>query len=91
MQDDGWGVLLYGSCAGNVFAANSFVNDDYPVALDMKYTDNRFDDGRIGNYWSENAAYDLDGDGVSDVPYSPVSAFALGDASSPVGLRSSLV
>src|SRR5262249_40557555 len=26
--------------------------------------------------WSENAAYDLDNDGVSDVPYSPVTAFA---------------
>jgi len=76
VQDDGWGVLLYSSCAGNVFTGNSFVNCDYPVALDMKYTDNQFDDGRTGNYWSENAAYDLDANGVSDVPYSPVSAFA---------------
>ena len=28
------------------------------------------------NYWDGSAPYDLDGDGVSDVPYSPVSAFA---------------
>jgi nitrous oxidase accessory protein len=76
VQDDGWGVLLYSSCAGNVFTGNAFVNDDYPVALDMKYTDNHFDDGRRGNYWSENASYDLDADGVSDVPYSPVTTFA---------------
>ncbi|MBI5711704.1 MAG: nitrous oxide reductase family maturation protein NosD [Candidatus Eisenbacteria bacterium] len=76
VQDNGWGVLLYSSCAGNVFAANSFINDEYPVALDMRRTDNRFDDGRRGNYWSENTAYDLDGDGVSDAPWSPVSAFA---------------
>lgn len=76
VQDNGWGVLLYSSCAGNVFAGNSFVNDDYPVALDMRRTGNRFDDGRRGNYWSENTAYDLDGDGVSDAPWSPVSTFA---------------
>ena len=55
---------------------NVFLNNDYPVALDMRYSDNRFDDGRRGNFWSENASYDLDSDGISDIPYSPVSAFA---------------
>jgi len=75
-QDNGWGVILFSSCAGNEFARNNFWNNDYPVALDMRYSDNRFDDGRRGNYWSENAPYDLDADGVSDIPYSPVSAFA---------------
>jgi nitrous oxidase accessory protein len=76
VQDNGWGVLLFSSCAGNQFDGNSFVNDDYPVALDMRYSSNRFDDGHHGNYWSENAPYDLDADGVSDVAYAPVSAFA---------------
>ena len=76
VADNGWGILLYSSSDGNEFAGNSFLNNDYPVALDMKYTRNRFDDGNSGNYWSENAAYDLDGDSRSDVPYSPVSAFA---------------
>jgi nitrous oxidase accessory protein len=75
-QDNGWGVLLFSSCAANQFAGNTFVNDDYPVALDMRYSDNKFDDGRRGNYWGENGAYDLDGDGVGDAAYSPVSAFA---------------
>ena len=75
-QDNGWGMLLYSSCAGNVTSGNTFLNNDYPVALDMRHSDNRFDDGRSGNYWGENEAYDLNGDGLSDVPYSPVSAFA---------------
>jgi len=76
IQDNGWGVIVFSSCAGNEFASNDFLNNDYPVALDMRITDNRFDDGRRGNYWSASAPYDLDADGVSDVPYSPVSAFA---------------
>jgi nitrous oxidase accessory protein len=42
----------------------------------MRRSDNRFDDGAVGNFWSDNAPYDLNSDGVSDVPYSPVSAFA---------------
>jgi len=76
VQDNGWGILLFSSSAGNVFTGNDFINNDYPVALDMRRTDNRFDDGHHGNYWSEAGAFDLDGDGVSDVPFAPVSAFA---------------
>jgi nitrous oxidase accessory protein len=76
VQDNGWGVLLFSSCAGNVFTGNAFIHNDYPVALDMRRSNNRFDDGTRGNYWGESAPYDLDGDRVSDVPFSPVSAFA---------------
>jgi nitrous oxidase accessory protein len=75
-QDNGWGLFMFSSCAGNETAGNTFLNNDYPVALDMRRSDNRFDDGRMGNFWSENAPYDLNADGISDVPYSPVSAFA---------------
>ncbi|HET9326324.1 MAG TPA: nitrous oxide reductase family maturation protein NosD [Candidatus Eisenbacteria bacterium] len=76
LSDNGWGVILFASCAGNEFAGNDFIDNDYPLALDMRRTDNRFDDGRRGNYWSGSAPYDLDADGVSDAPHSPVSAFA---------------
>jgi len=76
IQDNGWGLLLFASCAGNVFAGNSFIQNDYPVALDMRRTSNTFDDGQSGNYWSENPAFDLDGDGLSDAPHGPVTAFA---------------
>src|SRR5262245_15350204 len=76
IQDNGWGVLLFASCAKDTFAGNAFLHNDYPVALDMRRTENRFDDGARGNYWDGSAPYDLDGDRVSDVPYSPVSAFA---------------
>lgn len=76
VQDNGWGILMYASCAKNVFAANNFVQNDYPVALDMRRTDNRFDDGREGNWWSAHAAYDLDDDGSGDTEFAPVGAFA---------------
>ncbi len=75
-QDNGWGLLMFSSCAGNETARNTFLNNDYPVALDMRRSDNRFDDGQAGNFWSDNAPYDLNSDGISDIPYSPVSAFA---------------
>jgi len=76
LQDNGWGLFMFSSCAGNVVTGNAFINDDYPVALDMRRTSNQFDDGTRGNFWSDNAPYDLDDDGFGDVPHSPVSAFA---------------
>lgn len=76
VQDNGWGVLMFASCARNEFARNDFIQNDYPVALDMRRTNNRFDDGHEGNWWSSNAAYDLDDDGVGDTEHSPVGAFA---------------
>jgi nitrous oxidase accessory protein len=76
LQDNGWGVLMFSSCDGNKVYGNSFINNDYPVALDMRRSDNAFDDGERGNFWSANAPYDLDADGLSDVEYSPVGAFA---------------
>jgi nitrous oxidase accessory protein len=75
-EDNGWGLLMFASCAGNETARNLFVNNDYPVALDMRRTNNRFDDGAVGNYWSGAEVYDLDGDGIGDTPHSPVGAFA---------------
>jgi len=76
IQDNGWGVVVFASCADNVWAENDFIQNDYPVALDMRRTRNRFDDGTRGNYWSEAETYDLDGDGVGDAPHGPVTAFA---------------
>jgi nitrous oxidase accessory protein len=76
VQDNGWGVLMFASCARNVFTRNDFLANDFPVAVDMRRTDNAFDDGRRGNHWSEAHAWDLDGDGVGDAPHGPVTAFS---------------
>jgi nitrous oxidase accessory protein len=76
IQDNGWGVNLFASCADNVWTRNDFIHNDYPVALDMRRTRNRFDDGARGNYWSEAGTWDLDGDGLGDAPHGPVTAFA---------------
>jgi nitrous oxidase accessory protein len=51
--------------SGNAFVANR---------TQVKYVGTRFVDwaheGR-GNYWSDNPAFDLDGDGIADQPYRP--------------------
>jgi nitrous oxidase accessory protein len=64
------GIHFTAGSAGNRMSGNAFVSNRTQV----KYVGTRFIDwaheGR-GNYWSDNPAFDLDGDGISDRPYRP--------------------
>ncbi|MDR3439373.1 nitrous oxide reductase family maturation protein NosD [Telmatospirillum sp.] len=64
------GVHFTAGSERNRFSENSFVGNRTQV----KYVGTRSLDwasnGR-GNYWSDNAAFDLNGDGIADMPYRP--------------------
>lgn len=64
------GVHFTAGSEGNALSGNAFVAN----RMQIKYVGTRHLDwaseGR-GNYWSDNPAYDLDGDGVGDRPYRP--------------------
>jgi len=64
-------IVLYGSSTRNRFEGNAFIGNLSPLALFARRTDTLFD----GNYWSDNDAPDLDGDGRSDLPYTLGSLF----------------
>lgn len=65
----GIGIHFTGS-EGNRIAGNAFVGN----RVQVKYVSTRWDewseDGR-GNYWSDFAGFDVDGDGIADAPYRP--------------------
>ena len=58
-------IVLYDSCGEVRFEGNAFLANLTPLLLVGRRTDTAFD----GNYWSGNDQPDLDGDGVSDAPY----------------------
>ncbi|MFS6938555.1 periplasmic copper-binding transport system protein [Neisseria animaloris] len=64
------GIHFTAAAEGNRFYGNSFVDNQSQV----KYVGTRHidwtDNGR-GNYWSDNSAFDLDGDGIADTAYRP--------------------
>jgi nitrous oxidase accessory protein len=70
LEQCGVGVHFTGGSENNKFYANSFLARETQV----KYTGLKVyewsKDGR-GNYWSDNPAFDLDGDGVADAAYRP--------------------
>jgi len=88
---NGWAINMLGSSDDNTIHHNNFLNNTFEVTTNSKRNHNSYD----GNYWSENTgAYDLDRDGVSDVPYRPVKLFSFMMAnmeSSTILMRSLLV
>lgn len=69
---NGWAVKLSGGCLDNRFAGNNFSRNTLDLVLNSQLSSNAFE----GNYWSEYRGYDLDRDGVGDVPHRPVKLFA---------------
>lgn len=69
-NDVGVGVLP--SARSNIYYENSFVENLEQVTVlgGGELSDgNVFSQNNLGNYWSDYAGYDADGDGVGDVPY----------------------
>ncbi len=64
------GVHYTAGSAGNILTRNAFVGNRTQV----KYVGTRWlewsEDG-VGNYWSDHAGFDIDGDGITDSPYRP--------------------
>lgn len=64
------GIHFTAGSEGNRMAENAFVNNRNQV----RYVGTRHLDWSVdgrGNYWSDNPAFDLDGDGIADSPYRP--------------------
>lgn len=69
---NGWAVKIIGACYDNLFSRNNFLNNALDLSYNSKINSNRFDN----NYWSEYSGYDLDRNGIGDVPYRPVKLFS---------------
>lgn len=73
-RQNGWAVQLMANSTNNVFVNNNFIANSFEVSTNSrKNYDNEF----INNYWSQYEGYDLDRDGVGDVPHQPVCLFSI--------------
>ena len=69
---NGWAVKILGACYTNTFTNNNFLYNSFDISYNSKLNDNVFDQ----NYWSNYTGYDLDKNGIGDVPYRPVKLFS---------------
>jgi len=70
---NGWAIRLLASTAGGHFEANAFRGNSFDVVVNSKGTTAEF----TGNWWDAYRGWDLDRDGVGDVPHHPIRLFAL--------------
>ena len=72
LRQNGWGMRVVASSTNDTISRNNFIGNTFDVATNGSFNSNVFD----GNYWDKNTAYDLDHDGVADVPYHMLSLFS---------------
>ena len=72
-HSNGYAVRLMGNCNDDLFLQNTFDGNSFDVTTNTSHSDNKFD----GNYWSEYSGYDLNHDGIGDVPHHPVRLYSM--------------
>ena len=72
-ESNGWALKVQASCDDNSFHHNNFFGNSFDVATNGTMTLNRF----YNNYWDKYEGYDMNRDGFGDVPYHPVSMYAM--------------
>jgi len=72
-EENGWAVKIMANSMDNVFTHNNFVANTFDIATNSRQNFNAFNQ----NYWNRYRGYDLNKDGIGDVPFRPVKLFSL--------------
>lgn len=72
-ERNGWAIKMMSSSMDNAVTGNNFLANTFDVSTNSRQNFNTFE----GNYWSGYTGYDLNKDGVGDVPFRPVRLFSL--------------
>jgi nitrous oxidase accessory protein len=70
---NGWAVRLGANTEGGRFTKNDFAGNTFDVTTNSRTPSTVFS----GNHWDAYRGYDLDRDGVGDVPHRPVRLFSV--------------
>ncbi|GMU87307.1 MAG: NosD protein [Ignavibacteriales bacterium] len=68
LQSNGTALKVMANSETNRFISNSFLNNSFDVASNSRQNYNEY---RL-NYWDTYSGYDMNKDGIGDVPHSPV-------------------
>lgn len=69
---NGTAIDMKGNSLENVVERNNFLANTFEIVTNSNHNINTYD----SNYWSMYSGYDLNRDGIGDLPYRPVNLFA---------------
>ncbi len=69
---NGYALKVKGACYQNHVINNNFLYNSFDISYNGRINDNKFDN----NFWSNYTGYDLNKNGIGDVPYRPVKLFS---------------
>lgn len=72
-NENGYAIRLQASSDGNTFTKNNFSSNTFDVATNGTMVLNKMS----FNYWDKYQGYDLDKDGIGDIPFRPVNIYAM--------------
>lgn len=72
-QSNGWAMKIQASCMDNQITNNNFLKNTFDISTNGSLVLNTFN----SNYWDKYEGYDLDKNNQGDVPYHPLSLFAV--------------
>ena len=70
---NGYALRIQASCSDNTLEKNNFIGNTFDVATNGSLVLNHF----RNNYWDKYEGYDLNRNGIGDVPYRPVSMYSM--------------
>jgi nitrous oxidase accessory protein len=81
-EGNGWALRILASAQDNLLTGNAFIGNSFDVGTNSRQNFSTFRE----NFWDRYHGYDLDRDGIGDVPHAPVRLFALIVEQSPPAL-----
>jgi nitrous oxidase accessory protein len=72
-SNNGWAAKVQASCSDNKFHHNNFESNTFDISTNGTLVLNSF----LHNYWDKYEGYDMNKDGIGDVPYHPVSMYSM--------------
>jgi nitrous oxidase accessory protein len=72
-KENGWAIKVQASCEDNNFHHNNFTGNSFDVGTNGSISLNKF----YNNYWDKYEGYDINKDGIGDIPYHPVSMYSM--------------
>jgi nitrous oxidase accessory protein len=79
---NGWAIKIFGSSTFNNFRHNNFISNSFDIASNASINNNKY----VNNYWGKYSGYDLNRNGIGDIPYRPVKLFSFISAKSKESL-----